>query len=78
MAVMANGKIKLGYLIVLGIIRVEVIFPVKLTVLVDLTVYRKAYRKSIFHHLLIKDRKGTGHTGADRTGVSIWRSAEFR
>lgn len=68
-SIVADGEIKLGYLIVLWIIGIKVILPVKLAVLVDLTVYRKAYCKGIFHYLLIKDWKGTGHTRAYR---QVW------
>lgn len=52
-------------------------FPVKFTVLVDAAVGGKSYRQRIFYHLLVQDRKGTRHTGADRAGVGIRCSAKL-
>ena len=76
-AVVADWQIQLGNLVVLRVIRIEVVFPVKFTVLVDAAVGGKSYRQRIFYHLLVQDRKGTRHTGADRAGVGIRCSAKL-
>ena len=52
-AVMADRQIELGDLIVLGVVRVKIIFPIELAVLVDLTVCGQPYSQGVLHHLLI-------------------------
>ena len=75
-AVDAYGKIELGDLIVLGIIGIEIIFPVKFTILVDVTVQGKSYRHGIFHYPSVQNRQTPRHAGTDRTGMGIGSSPE--
>ena len=77
-AVVADWKIELGNLVVLRVIRIEIVLPVKFAVLVDAAVGGKTHGQCIFHNLLIQNRKRTRHTGADRAGVGIRRSAKLR
>jgi len=76
-AVMADRQIQLGDLVVLGIIRIEIILPVKFAILVDTAVGSQTYGQGIFHHLLIENRQGAGHTGAHRAGMGVGRSSEL-
>ena len=75
-AVVADRQIQLGDLVVLRIVRIKIILTVKFTILVNLTVGRKAYRHRIFNDLLIQYRKRTRHTGAHRTGMGIRRASK--
>ena len=53
MPVMAERQIKLGNLIVLRVVRIEIILSVKFADPVNLTICGKAYRERQFHNLLI-------------------------
>ena len=77
-AVYTNGQIQLGNLIVLWIIRIKIIFPVKFTILVDVTIERQTHGHGIFHNLFIQHRKGTRHTGTYRTGMGVRRTSKCR
>jgi hypothetical protein len=52
-SVMADWQIKLGNLIVLRVIRIEIIFPVKFAVLIDLTVCCQTNCHGILYHLFV-------------------------
>ena len=76
--VVADREVELGDLVVLRIVGVKIVFPVKPAVLIDFTVHCQPHRQSVFHHLPVEDGKRTRHSGADRTGVGIGRSAKLR
>ena len=70
-AVSANRQIKLGYLIVLRIVRIEIVLPVKFTVPGNLTVRCQSHCNGILQNLLVQYRQGTGHSGTNRTCMGI-------
>ena len=76
-SIVTDGKIKLGNLVVLRIVRIKIILSVKFTVLVDLAVGRQTQGQSVFYHLFIQYRKGPGKSCAYRTGMSIGSSPEL-
>ena len=76
--VVTDGEVELGDLIILGIVGIKIVFPVKPAVLVDFTVDRQPHRQGVFHHLSVQNRKRPRHSGADRAGVGVGCSAEFR
>ena len=76
-AIAADREIQLGDLIVLRIIRIEVILPVKLTILIDLAVGGQAYCGRILHHLSVEYRQRARHPCAHRAGVGIGSTAEL-
>ena len=53
LSIPANGKVKLGDLIILWIIRIKIIFPVKFAVPCNVTVCGKSHCHRIFQNLLI-------------------------
>ena len=75
-SVTAYRKIKLGYLIVLRVIRIKIILAVELAVPCDIAVGRQSDSHSIFHYLLIQNRQRSGHSRTDRAGMCIWCTAE--
>ena len=77
-AVPADRRVKLGNLIVLGVIRIKIVFPVKFAVAGNLAVGSQPHCHGIFHDLFVQHRKGTGHAGAHRAGVGVGRSSELR
>ena len=52
-SVMADWQIKLGNLIVLRVIRIEIIFAIEFSHLCDLTICRKSYCHRIFYYFFI-------------------------
>ena len=76
MTIAADWKIKLRNLVILRIVRIEIVFPVKFTMTGYGTVCSQTYCRRIFHNLLIQHRKRTRHSGTDRTGMGIRRTAE--
>ena len=76
-AVSRDRQVELRDLIVLRIIRVEVVLPVKLAHLGDLTVSRKPDRHRVLYHLFVQHRQGARHSGAHRTCMRVRRAAEF-
>ena len=75
-SVAADRLIELRDLVVLRIIGIEIIFPVKLAVLVDLAVCRKTNLHRVLNHLSVQHRKRPRHAGTDRTGMAVRRTAE--
>ena len=75
-AVLADGEVELGNLIVLRIVGVKIVLPVKSAEPGNGTAGSKANSHGIFHHLLIQYGKGARHSGTDGTGMGIGRSAE--
>ena len=76
-SVVADGKVKLGDLIVLRVIRIKIILSVKFAVLVDLAVGRQTQGKGVFHHLFIQYGKRPGKASAYRAGMGIGSSPEL-
>ena len=76
-AIVADRHIQLRDLIVLGVVRIEIVFPVKTAVLVDPAIRCQTKCQRIFYHLSVEDRKASGHSGADRTGMGVWRTSEL-
>ena len=70
-AVPANGRVQLRNLVILGVIRIEIILPVKFAVTGDGTVGGQTHGHGVLYHLLIQHRQGTGHTGTHRTGMGL-------
>ena len=75
-AVPANGRVQLRNLVILGVIRIEIILPVKFAVTGDGTIGGQTHGHSVLYHFLIQHRQGTGHTGTHRTGMGVGRSSK--
>ena len=71
LSVSADWVVQLRDLIVLWVIRIEIILTVKFTVLCDRTVGCKTDSNCFFYYPFIQYRKGTRHTGTDRTCMCI-------
>ena len=77
-AISADWQIQLGDLVVLRVIRVKIVFTVKFTILGNTAVCGDSHCHCIFDYLTVQHRKGTRHTGTDRTGMCVWCTAECR
>ena len=76
--IMADWQIQLRNLIVLRVIRIEIILSVKFTILIDLAICCDTGFQCKFYYFFIQYRQRPRHTGADRTGMCIRCSPEFR
>ena len=76
MTAQADRFIKLGNLIVLGQVRIEVVFTVEFVVFLDIAVQRQASLDSEINNLLVQHRQCTGHTQANRAYMGVGQAAE--
>ena len=76
MTAKADRFIKLGNLIVLGQVRIEVVFTVEFVVFLDIAVQRQACFDSEINNLLVQHRQCTGHTQANRAYMGVGQAAE--
>jgi hypothetical protein len=70
-AVAANGEIKLGNLVILGVIGIKIILAVKFAVTCNGTVGGQPYSDGIIYYLFIQDRQGARHPSAYRAGMGV-------
>ncbi len=75
-AIAANWVVELAYLIILWIVWIEIILAIEFAILSDGTVCGKTNCNGLFHHLPVKHRKGTWHTGTNWTCVSVRGAAK--
>ena len=77
MTAQANGFIKLGNLIVLSQVRIEIVFTVEFIVFLNIAVQSQACFNSEINHLLIQHGQGAGHTQAYGAHMGIRSAAKF-
>ena len=75
-AVEGDWLIGLGGLVVLGQVRIEVVFTRKPAIFGDLAVQRQAEADGVFHGLLVDHRQGAGQSKADLIDVGVRVIAE--
>ncbi len=70
-------EFKLGYLVSLGQIRIEIVLTGKPAFTGNSAVGSQSYAYAVFHHLLVQNRQDARHPETDRTCVGIRRGAEL-
>ena len=71
MTAKADRFIKLGNLIVLGQVRIEVVFTVEFVIFLNIAVQRQTCFDSEINNLLVQHRQCTGHTQANRAYMGV-------
>ncbi len=75
-AVLAEGDIKLGNLVGLGQVGVEIVLPVRLADGVDGAVCGVAHADGVLHHLFVEGGEAPRHPGAVGAAVGVHLRAE--
>lgn len=71
MTAQGDRLIELGNLVGFGKIWIVIVFPVKLAVVLDITIDSQGKPQGKFNHLLVHDRQGARHTKADRADMGV-------
>ena len=75
-AVLAEGKLELRNLVVLGHVGVEIVFPGELRALIDGRVDGERHARGVFHGLAVEHGQNAGHSGANFADIGVGLVAE--